>query len=328
MKGVPEKQSHEAIRPGVCSKQVKNPQFWATEPDSGEQVKLEVCFAVQRALDVVLQHDLGQLEELASLEPGVSEECEKVVCDPVSIRCSVVDVPERPAEQSLLLRLVDWQSCPPLIVVADLLLDKILRKDDSFQLRNSAIGGTYQVGEYDRNIEIGRGREWPPRLNPGRRENQLAHLGTQHHPQHRLLDEGAGAANVWTSRDYHFFVSWIPIIVSLFWDVDVAVLDAGELFAEDEPDHLLPQHGAGDPRQLPVDVLLQQLQHSPGHALHQAGLALGEGDVGGHLILEVLEVSHHAGVLEGLWTKNRFPLLLLKITTRLAAMVKEWIRLR
>ena len=76
VESIPKKQRHEAIRPRVSSENVENPQLWATEPDSAEQVELEVGFAVQLALDVVLQDELGELQELAALDPDVSEERE------------------------------------------------------------------------------------------------------------------------------------------------------------------------------------------------------------------------------------------------------------
>ena len=108
VESIPKKQRHEAIRPRVSSENVENPQLRATEPDSAEQVELEVGFAVQLALDVVLQDELGELQELAALDPDVSEEREQVVGRAVPVCRSVVDVAEGSAEQPLPLRLIDW----------------------------------------------------------------------------------------------------------------------------------------------------------------------------------------------------------------------------
>ena len=107
VESIPKKQRHEAIRPSVCSENIKNPQLWATESDSAEQVELEVGFAVQLALDVVLQDELGELQELAALDPDVSEEREQVVGRAVPVCRRVVDVAEGSAEQPLPLRLID-----------------------------------------------------------------------------------------------------------------------------------------------------------------------------------------------------------------------------
>ena len=218
------------------------------------------------------------------------------------------------------------------------LFDKVLREDESFQLGDSAIGGTKQVGQYDRNIELEGAGELTPRLDSLAGEDKLAHLGTEHHPQHGLLDEGTGATNVRTGRDYHFtFIAWVSFC-SVFLplrDVDVAMLNTWEIFTKNKCDHLLPEHRAGKSSQPAVDVLLQDLQHPSRHPLHQVGLALGEGDVGHHLVLKVLEVGHHTGVLKGLRAVDRFPQLLIycvsllwEISTFLATMVEHGHRFR
>ena len=108
VESIPKKQRHEAICPRVCSENVENSQLGATEADPAEQVELEVGFAVQLALDVVLQDELGELQELASLDPDVSEEREHVVRRAVPVCRRVVDVAEGSAEQPLPLRLIDW----------------------------------------------------------------------------------------------------------------------------------------------------------------------------------------------------------------------------
>ena len=73
VESIPKKQRHEAIRPRVCSENVENPQLWATETDSAEQVELEVGFAVELALYVVFQDQLSELGELASFGLNVSK---------------------------------------------------------------------------------------------------------------------------------------------------------------------------------------------------------------------------------------------------------------
>jgi len=55
VEGIPEEQGHKAVCPGVCSKHVENAQFWTTEPDSSQELKLEVGLAVELALYVVFQ---------------------------------------------------------------------------------------------------------------------------------------------------------------------------------------------------------------------------------------------------------------------------------
>ena len=46
---------------------VWSPEFGAAEADPGQELELEVGLAVQLALDVVLEDQLGQLGELAAL---------------------------------------------------------------------------------------------------------------------------------------------------------------------------------------------------------------------------------------------------------------------
>ena len=273
VESIPKKQRHEAIRPRVCSENVENPQLWATESDSAEQVELEVGFAVQLALDVVLQDELGELQELASLDPDVSEEREQVVRRAVPVCRSVVDVAEGSAEQPLPLRLIDWQPDSLPLVVASLLLHKVLREDDPFQQRHTSIRGSDQMSEDNGNVEVRGGRELTSRLDFAGGEHELANLGAQDHPEHRLLDERPRAADVWTAWDDRFFA---VVILLFWWDEDVAMLHTGKLFAEDQGDHLLSEDGAGHPPQVAVDVLLEQVQHPLGDALHQARLALRE----------------------------------------------------
>ena len=73
VEGVSEEQSHKAVCPGVGSKHVKNAEFWTTEPDSSQELKLEVGFAVELALYVVFQDQLSELGELASFGLNVSK---------------------------------------------------------------------------------------------------------------------------------------------------------------------------------------------------------------------------------------------------------------
>ena len=60
---LPEEECDEAVCPGVCPKEVEYPQPGTTEAYPGEKLELKAGFAVQRALDVVSQHDLRQLVE-------------------------------------------------------------------------------------------------------------------------------------------------------------------------------------------------------------------------------------------------------------------------
>ena len=55
VEGVSEEQGHKAVCPGVGAEHVEDAQFWTTEPDSSQELELEVGFAVELALDVVLQ---------------------------------------------------------------------------------------------------------------------------------------------------------------------------------------------------------------------------------------------------------------------------------
>ena len=55
VEGVSEEQGHKAVGPGVCSKHIEYSQFWTTEPNSSQELKLEVGLAVELALYVVFQ---------------------------------------------------------------------------------------------------------------------------------------------------------------------------------------------------------------------------------------------------------------------------------
>ena len=68
MEGVLEEECNKAVRPGVCSEHVKDPQLGTAEPNTGQELKLEVGLAVQLALDVVLEDQLCELLILKSLK--------------------------------------------------------------------------------------------------------------------------------------------------------------------------------------------------------------------------------------------------------------------
>ena len=55
MEGVPEEERHQAVGPGVGAEDVEDPESGAAEADPGQELELEVGFAVQLALDVVLE---------------------------------------------------------------------------------------------------------------------------------------------------------------------------------------------------------------------------------------------------------------------------------
>ena len=55
VEGVSEEQGHKAVCPGVGAEHVEDAQFWTTEPDPSQELELEVGFAVELALYVVLQ---------------------------------------------------------------------------------------------------------------------------------------------------------------------------------------------------------------------------------------------------------------------------------
>ena len=55
VEGISEEQSHKAVCPGVCTKYIEHSQFWTAEPNPSKELELEVGFAVELALYVVLQ---------------------------------------------------------------------------------------------------------------------------------------------------------------------------------------------------------------------------------------------------------------------------------
>ena len=78
VEGVFEEECYQAICPSISSKQIQDSQFGTTISDPCQELKLECCFAVQLALDIVLQNQLGQFVELSTLWMNVSEEDEEV----------------------------------------------------------------------------------------------------------------------------------------------------------------------------------------------------------------------------------------------------------
>ena len=103
------------------------------------------------------------------------------------------------------------------------------------------------------------------------------------HVTSRHVTSRHGTSRHVTSRHHYLHV------VLLLGHIYVAVLDARELLAEDELDHLLPEDGAGQAGQPVVDAVLEDLEHPLGHTLHQERLALGQGNVRHHLVFQVPE---------------------------------------
>ena len=64
-------------------------------------------------------------------------------------------------------------------------------------------------------------------------------------------------------------------------------------------------------------VEFAHLKHPLGDPLDKGGLALGEADIGHHLILQILEISGHTEVLEAAWVGPRHPRPVLQLTARL-----------
>ena len=89
---------------------------------------------------------------------------------------------------------------------------------------------------------------------------ERSHLSTHYDAHHALLYEGSSTTDVWTVGRYQLTVfAPIGLVLLPLLLVDVAVLHGGELVAQDQRDHLLPQHGAGQASQPGVDVVLQDL---------------------------------------------------------------------
>ena len=89
---------------------------------------------------------------------------------------------------------------------------------------------------------------------------ERSHLSAHYDAHHALLYEGSSTADVRTVGSYQLAVLGPLRLVRLpLLLVDVAVLYGGELVAQDQRDHLLPQHGAGQASQPGVDVVLQDL---------------------------------------------------------------------
>ena len=86
VEGILEEESQKAVCPCIGPEEVQHPQPGAAEADPGEELELEGCLAVELALDVVLEHELGQLGELAALGVDVPEQDEEVHCDPSPVR--------------------------------------------------------------------------------------------------------------------------------------------------------------------------------------------------------------------------------------------------
>ena len=86
VEGILEEESQKTVCPGIGPEEVQHPQPGAAEADPGEELELEGCLAVELALDVVLEHELGQLGELAALGVDVPEQDEEVHCDPSPVR--------------------------------------------------------------------------------------------------------------------------------------------------------------------------------------------------------------------------------------------------
>ena len=86
VEGILEEESQKTVCPSVGPEEVQHPQPGAAEADPGEELELEGCLAVELALDVVLEHELGQLGELAALGVDVPEQDEEVHCDPSPVR--------------------------------------------------------------------------------------------------------------------------------------------------------------------------------------------------------------------------------------------------
>ena len=61
MERILEEKSYETIGPGVGAEDVEHAELGTAEPDPGQELELEVGPTVQLALDVVLEHQLGQL---------------------------------------------------------------------------------------------------------------------------------------------------------------------------------------------------------------------------------------------------------------------------
>ena len=86
VEGILEEQRQKAVCPSIGPEEVQHPQPGAAEADPGEKLELEGGLAVELALDVVLEHELGQLGELAALGVDVAEQDEEVHCDPSPVR--------------------------------------------------------------------------------------------------------------------------------------------------------------------------------------------------------------------------------------------------
>merc|ERR1719471_1497881 len=78
VEGVFKEECYQAICPSISSKQIQDSQFGTTISDPCQELKLECCFAVQLALDIVLQNQLCQFVELSTLWMNVPEEDKKV----------------------------------------------------------------------------------------------------------------------------------------------------------------------------------------------------------------------------------------------------------
>ena len=129
VEGVFEEECYQAICPSISSKQIQDSQFGTTISDPCQELKLECCFAVQLALDIVLQNQLGQFVELSTLWMNVPEEDKKVHSNPSSI-WSVVDISlaKVSGEQRLFVSLIktrnfgsSWHN-----FILGLFLDKVL----------------------------------------------------------------------------------------------------------------------------------------------------------------------------------------------------------
>ena len=103
--------------------------------------------------------------------------------------------------------------------------------------------------EDHRDIELQTGGELSPAGHLVTGEEELSHLGTQHHPHHALLDECSGAADVGAVGHQQLRVSvmltmvaMVGVTMHMVSGVDVAVLHTGELVTQYHAHHLLSQH--------------------------------------------------------------------------------------